>query len=439
MVVVTNGKPMSKLLNKPLKVFTLYSLVILAASIPVYYLVVDFIWLKELDEHNAIVKSEIENRLKKINPKETDLNTLLSTWNALQPGVKIVPLSGPCLRNDSQYTVKRLNEDSKIQDPDRFRGLICCLQINGNPYLLSVETNVEEAGETVLAISAITFTFFLLLVLGFILLNRRISARIWQPFRDTLFKLRAFDLSQNQKIAFNATDIEEFKELNDALNRLINKNVSVYNQQKTFIENASHELQTPLAVLRSKLNLLLQNENLTNEQAKIISSAEIPLSRVARINKNLLLLAKIGNQQFAETSSVELTSIIDETLLMLSDYIEAEGIILHLDIAHKLKLTCNQTLLEILFNNLIINAILHRRSGNEIYIKLFGQQLTVSNAGDQSLDTDKLFQRFAISSEESASSGLGLSITREICMRYQWQIRYNFEKGMHHFIVNFQN
>jgi len=227
------------------------------------------------------------------------------------------------------------------------------------------------------------------------------------------------------------------KQLNQSLQKLIAKNISVYNQQKTFIENASHELQTPLAVLKSKLDLLLQNKNLTNEQSEIINAIELPLSRVSRINKNLLLLAKIENKQFSVVENIELTEVINETLELLIDYTTAKQITVDKNLPEKLALTCNKTLLEILISNLLINSIVHNAENGKINIDFSGRTLTVSNTGKIALDNKKIFERFIVSSSETANSGLGLAIVKEICNRYQWQINYTFQNNLHSFSVQF--
>ena len=317
---------MSKLLNKPFKAFTIYALIILACSIPVYYLVVDFIWLDELDEHNQIIKERIENSFNNAQIEESELNSLLKNWDRLQPNTTLTPSYLSVLKPDSTYTITKQNRYVEHNEIDRFRVLSAYININGKLYHLQIETNIEEADETMLAIAVVTLLFFALLVIGFILLNRRIAKQIWRPFRNTLEKLKSFDLTTQQTVSFDKTDIEEFEELNQSLQKLIAKNISVYNQQKTFIENASHELQTPLAVLKSKLDLLLQNKNLTNEQSEIINAIELPLSRVSRINKNLLLLAKIENKQFSVVENIELTEVINETLELLIDYTTAKQI-----------------------------------------------------------------------------------------------------------------
>lgn len=428
---------MSKLLNKPFKAFTIYALIILACSIPVYYLVVDFIWLDELDEHNQIIKERIENSFNNAQIEESELNSLLKNWDRLQPNTTLTPSYLSVLKPDSTYTITKQNRYVEHNEIDRFRVLSAYININGKLYHLQIETNIEEADETMLAIAVVTLLFFALLVIGFILLNRRIAKQIWRPFRNTLEKLKSFDLTTQQTVFFDKTDIEEFEELNQSLQKLIDKNISVYNQQKTFIENASHELQTPLAVLKSKLDLLLQNKDLTNEQSEIINAIELPLSRVSRINKNLLLLAKIENKQFSVVENIELTEVINETLELLIDYTSAKQITVDKNLPEKLALTCNKTLLEILISNLLINSIVHNAENGKINIDFSGRTLTVSNTGKIALDNKKIFERFIVSSSETANSGLGLAIVKEICNRYQWQINYTFQNNLHFFSVQF--
>ena len=428
---------MSKLLHKPFKAFTIYALIILACSIPVYYLVVDFIWLDELDEHNHIVKERIEYSFNNAQIEENELNSLLKNWGKLQPSTTLTPSDLSVPKPDSTYTITKQNTYVEHNEIDRFRVLSSYISINGKLYHLQIETNIEEADETMLAIAIVTLLFFALLVIGFIFLNRRIAKQIWQPFRNTLKKLKSFDLTTQRAVSFDKTNIEEFEELNQSLQKLIDKNISVYSQQKTFIENASHELQTPLAVLKSKLDLLLQNKIITSEQAELLTAIDLPLSRITRINKNLLLLAKIENKQFAEVENIELTEVINETLELLSDYTTLKQISVDENFSEKLFLSCNKTLLEILVNNLLINAIVHNTEQGKIQISFSNKTLTISNTGKTALSNEKLFERFTISSSETANSGLGLAIVKEICNRYNWHIHYTFENNLHSFSVQF--
>ena len=420
---------MSKLLNKPFRTITFYALFILGCSIPIYYLVVDYIWLEEIDEHNANIKERFENKFRNLN--DTDLTKTLEIWNNLNSGTKIEPTKTSDIKADRIYT-----KAGRITD-DKFRGLSSYININGKPYHLIIETNIEETIRILLAITIVTFLFFVLLVVGFIVLNKRISMKIWEPFYSTLDKIKIFDLNNSNFVEFEKSEIEEFNELTIELNKLIKKNISVFNQQKTFLENASHELQTPLAVLKSKIDLLLQNKSLTNEQSEIINTINLSLSKVTRINKNLLLLSKIENQQFSENEPVFLTAIIDENIELLTDYIDTKEISLTKITIEQPILICNKILLEILVTNLLINAIRHNASNGKIIIEIKQTSLCISNSGITALDNSSIFKRFVVSSTEKTSSGLGLAIVKEICNRYHWQIEYSFQNNLHSFLVKF--
>lgn len=429
---------MSRLLNKPIKAFTAYALVILGLSIPAYYKVVDQIWLAELDEQNEILKENIQHGLEQYQVDDERLEQVLDLWSKIQPWTSILPVSASEARKpDSVYAVIRENRLDADDGVDRFRGLSSYITANGRHYHLMIETNVEEADEAMLAIAAVAILFFVLLVSGFILLNRRISKRIWKPFRSTLEQLKAYDLTSGAALPLEKTGIQEFEELHDALDKLIDRNVRAYQQQKAFIENASHELQTPLALLKSKLDLLMQNKDVTQAQAEILAAIELPLSRVARINKNLLLLAKIENHQFAEREDMDLSHVLHESMELVADYLEDKRLNITLLVQQPLHLSCNKFLLETLVGNLLTNAIRHSAAGSSIAIHSSANTLTFKNAGTQPLKRENLFERFSISSPETTNSGLGLAIVKEICTRYAWGISYGYEDSLHSFEVTF--
>lgn len=427
---------MSKLLNKPLKVFTLYALLILATSIPVYYYVIDRIWLGELDENNQIVKERIEKGFQDHAASKPELDSLLALWSKVQPGTKITPATEAEVRPDSIYT--RLNKSPYDKEVNRFRVLSTYINLNGNPYHLIAEVNVEEADETMTAIGLVTILFFILLVSGFLILNRIIARKLWQPFTDTLSKLKSFDLHNSKNTEFAQTDIEEFAELNTVLDRMLASNVSAYNQQKEFTENASHELQTPLAILKSKLDLLQQDTTLTLEQAEKVSALHIPLSHVSRINKNLLLLAKIENNQYADLEQVNLTSLIEESIELLTDSFHEKGLTLQASLEKNIWISGNKNLIEILVTNLLVNALRHSFGGGQVVVSLTAGAFAISNKGETSLNTISLFQRFKTASSNTPGTGLGLAIVKEICNRYSWNISYSYKNKHHAFEWQFR-
>lgn len=425
---------MSKLLNKPFKWFTIYALLILVSSIPVYYYVVESIWFEELDDKNWTVVQRMELGLQKTNPNQQEFQKTLVAWNSLQPETKLIPLNNNKVQPTRAYTTKVYNPFE--EEMDRFRVLSTTIRIQEKPYLLTVSTNVEEADETLLAIAFVTAVFFIVLVLGFVFLNKRIARNSWKPFYKTLNELKQFDLTKNQGIRFERSDIEEFEELNRELKILIEKNRSAFNQQKTFIENASHELQTPLALLKTKMDILLQNKQLTEDQSIAIASINSNLSRISRINKNLLLLAKIENNQFAEKTRIPIAKALHETLELLEDYRKTKGMRVQMDV-EDYHVDCNFTLLEVLFNNLLTNAIRHGQENDVLLIRLEKNKLTFSNSGIHALNSEQLFLRFGISSSETTNSGLGLAISKEICDRYHWKLSYLFNDQLHQFTIEF--
>lgn len=429
---------MKKLLNKTLTAFTIYALIVLAASVPVYYYLVDSIWLSELDEHNEILAHKIEAGLNKLPLTAIELDQSIDLWNKTQPGSRLVKTGKTITEPDSTYTIMRRNTYPGHDEVDRFRGLQKIVAINNQTYQLNVETNVEETEETAAAIAVLTLFFFLILVIGFLLLNKRLSVRLWKPFQDTLTKLKSFNLNEQSNISFGKTDTLEFEELNQVLNKLIEHNVAVFKSQKEFTENASHELQTPLAIIKGKLDILLQQEQLSEHQYEIIEEIHKALVRSTRINKNLLLLAKIENRQFSEHTMVNSSEVCEQCIASLQEHADNKSIRLTTDITPHLELKCNPALLETLINNLLINAIRHTPRDGHINLHLTDTGLYISNSGEQRLPADALFKRFHKQTEDNSGSGLGLAIVKEICHVHQWRVDYHFKDKMHQFAVLFR-
>lgn len=433
---------MKKLLNKTLLPFIIYSLIVLLASVPTYFYFIDKIWIDEIDENNELIAEKIENELQRLQLDETELNQSIILWNKIQPHTNLEKISSIKTNSktpiqDSTYTIFRKNPYLEYEDINRFRGLNRIIVLNGNKYILTVESSLEESDETVFAISKITFTFFLVLIIGFLALNRYLSAQLWKPFRSTLAKLKTFNLNSQSKIEFEKTNTLEFEELNNALTKLIDQNIKVYQSQKEFTENASHELQTPLAILKGKLDLLLQEKELTKNQYQIIEEMNTTLTRISRINKNLLLLAKIENNQFQETTKIEISNLIIHSLEVLNEHFEQKKLTIQTEIEPNITATGNVTLTELLINNLLLNAIRHSNKDEKVKIILTKNELKVCNSGNTALNDKDLFNRFVKVSNSSVGSGLGLNIIKQICNSHKWIVSYQFEDNFHIFLIKF--
>ncbi|RMZ60258.1 sensor histidine kinase [Chryseobacterium nematophagum] len=427
---------MKPLLSKITTPFIIYVLIILGISIPVYYWVVDTIWKGELDEHNKTIaeKTAYEFNHLKLSDEELDKSILL--WKSIQPETNIERVTLDTLKRDLYFTLEKPELFTNEFEIERYRGLKKILYINNRPFLFTIQTNIEESQETIAVIAITTAFFFLIIVLGLLLLNRRLSVTVWEPFRKTLEELKNFNLNHHNNITFETTYIKEFEELHQSLNKLIDHSVSVYKRRKEFTENASHELQTPLAIIKYKIDILLQDENLTEKQYLIAEDINHALTRSARINKDLLLLTKIENNQFDNSETIQFDQILNQSIEILDEHFKQKDITVTSDIATQIIVNGNSSLIEILINNLLINAIRHTPYNGFISITLRDQSFEVANSGTEKLDNDLLFKRFSKLSKNSKGNGLGLSIVKEIGKHMQWTIDYKFKNNNHIFIVN---
>jgi signal transduction histidine kinase len=428
---------MKNLLNKSLQSFAVYSLLVLVASIPVYFFLIDNIWINEIDENNALIAQRTEIELNHLQLDSDELEKSLFLWNKVQPHTQLSKIASTTIIPDSLYTVSRQNPYASKKDINRFRGLSKTIQIQNSKYLLSVETIIEESEETIWEITKLTFLFYILLIIGFLCLNKWLSDKLWQPFRQTLQQLKSFQLNKQSKIEFQKSDTVEFEQLNDSLNHLIDENIKVFKTQKEFTENASHELQTPLAIIKGKLDLLLQQESITNEQYLIVEEINTVLTRASRINKNLLLLAKMENNQFQISKSINISKISTEVTRNLQSYFSSQKKQFTVAIESNITLDCNATLVEVILNNLLLNTIKHSNNEALTHLAITKQGITVSNSGTQPLLEGKLYTRFASMTKNATSSGLGLAIIKQICEVHGWKIQYTFDKNNHIFTVLF--
>ncbi len=275
-----------------------------------------------------------------------------------------------------------------------------------------------------------------MLGIGVVLTMRFISRKLWAPFDKTLTELETFSLEKGTIPTLPTSDVREFCRLNDSLHQLMHKSLDSYRAQKEFTENASHELQTPLAIFQSKLDLLLQQQGLTESQAHIIQDLYQMTARLSRLNRNLLLLAKIDNAQFAKSESIRLNSFIEELLPFLESM--ADGLHIIKDFQQEIEVTANRSLLESMLNNLVVNAVRHNRMGGSILLSVKKGTLAVSNTSyEPPLDATHIFCRFYRPAQNKQGNGLGLAIVKAVCDYHGWTIAYAYTEGNHTFVVRF--
>jgi len=227
-------------------------------------------------------------------------------------------------------------------------------------------------------------------------------------------------------------------DLNRCLENLLNKNYDTYLVQKEFTENASHELQTPLAIFQSQLELLMQTSPLTEEQAGLINSLETNNKRLARLNRSLLLLTKIENEEYQPTEFIDISELVKKFIQSYQYYFQKKELKIMEEYNDPMLIQANKTLIEILISNLISNAVRHNIIGGRLWIALQGGVLSIKNSGaEEGLETDKIYRRFYKKGSEKDGLGLGLAIVQRICNISHFSIQYLHPDGMHEFKINF--
>lgn len=317
-----------------------------------------------------------------------------------------------------------LNEE----DFEPFRMLKTVFELNGNYYHLSLITSMVEEDDLIEDLFYALVFLYLGLIFSVLILNNFLLKKIWRPFYNLLDNLKTFRLDDPKPFDAKKTRIDEFQLLNDSVKKLLEKNIQTYNSQKQFIENASHEIQTPLAISLNKLELLAENHHLDDEALPIVASVMDNLERLSRLNKSLLLLSKIINKQFPGEEQVDFSQLVKKSVDDFSDLAAHRNISISLNAVDGHLIRMNPDLAAVMVTNLLKNALVHNHSGGWVDVILTKESLTVENSGQATpLNKEKIFERLEKGSSSPQSNGLGLSIVRAIAELYGFSIDYAFQ------------
>ncbi len=380
------------------------------------YVVLSSVSYSEADEYLTFEMQRIQRYygLNQELPEMFKINRIYADTVFTQPTFSDTTVTDPLSGDEIEYRELQFSLSNRIQADS-------VLTLSLRQALIGREDLVRSSIYIVLGILAM-FSVSVLIVMNIV------TGRIWQPFFDTLNKIRGFDVQQKVP-EFSETDIDEFYLLNKTVSRMISKLVGDYQRTKEFNENAAHELQTQLALIRSAHEELLNSlpsESLWIQEAGKAHSAA---SKLAHIQKSLLLLSKIGNKEFAEKASVDLERIIKSTLTDFQEVTDMRGIV----VRHELESVVVQMddgLAHVMIINLIKNSVKHNIHSGFIQIKLNQKRLIVTNSGLKfEGDPSDLLNRFMVGPD--GGLGLGLAIVDQICDLYGFKLRYTIQESTH--------
>jgi signal transduction histidine kinase len=415
-----------------MKLFTRYNritmmltaMVMLVMGI-IYYYVISGILTSQVDKDLDLEEQEIFSYVKQY-------RTLPKVYEPDHQFIYFTPETKP---------VKRRYIDTRYKEPDDnelepARGLISSVTLNGKQYQIRIIQSTVETEDLIQVIFLITAGVIAILLLVLQIINRIVLNKLWRPFYTVLNQLKLFSLSKQAIVNDTDTEIDEFKELNGAVTSMSARVVEDYLQLKTFTENAAHELMTPIAIINSKLDTLLQTDQFSDKQGLLLKDLYETIARLTRLNRSMLLLTKIENKLIQDEQVINLKDIIESLVRQFEELFSGLQLIVTSTLADK-EIRASKFLTEVLFNNLISNAIRHNHETGHIHISLNNNELSISNTGKpKPLDTALLFKRFQ-KSAESEGTGLGLTLCKQVCDTYGYKLEYTFGAGLHIFHVIF--
>jgi signal transduction histidine kinase len=419
-----------KLLTKTNLFYTLFALLIFVIGGFAFYFIMQNEIYEEIDE--ALI-SRKEVILKQSAIKGEGYFSELAKWD----DIRIIKTNQRFKEMPSGFSDTLIFRPGE-KEGEQFRRLIFDANLSGTIYKIEILRSVTDSDSLIDGIVQSASIILLLLLGGGAILNYFISKKVWKPFYGVLDIIKDYRPGGKSDLNLPKSGISEFSSLNKVIERLVTKVENDFVNLKQFTENASHEIQTPLAIIKTKSELLLQMEELDKEVVKGIVSINEAATRLSKLNQALLQLMKIDNRQYQESEEIDLSALLDKKLKRLNELVEMKNIKLRQNIDKNVLININVSLAEILLSNLLNNAIKHNVFGGEIDIRLKPNELAIKNTGEVlHVEPEKLFGRFVKESNSNESIGLGLSLVKQICETYNFAISYNYKDSMHELKVNF--
>ena len=421
-----------RLLNQSLKYLLVPLLVIVGIWSVVFY-------INMLDEINDSIDDGLDNSKILIIQRAASDSTILqkNSFNESNYAIQEITKEMAVTIKDTHVDTALYMQDEEDMEPVRL--LSTAFELNGRFYRLQVISSMVEEDDLIEDLFRSVFWLYLIMLISILLINKIALQKLWKPFYEVVHQLKNFRLDGGEKAPSIKTNIKEFNELKNAVNTLLQHSLETYATQKQFTENAAHELQTPLAIAAGKLELLLEKDDLTHVHAEDIAQILQIIERLARLNKSLLLLTKIENNQYSGTQTISINKTVHECISDLEDFASYKNIEISIHEQKHSEIEMDATLANILISNLIKNAIFHNIQNGQIIISITKTTLNISNTGNgKALDPQKIFSRFYKEATEQSSTGLGLAVVKAICKLYNFDLSYHYN-NVHCFEVRFKN
>ncbi|MCC7233204.1 MAG: HAMP domain-containing histidine kinase [Bacteroidia bacterium] len=382
-------------------------------------------------KHQIIVKAQTDSSLLRINNFEEGFFSFHEI-----PGPRKFKMKDRY--TDTLMYMQETGDRKRELEPVRMLSTV--FESQGKYYELRIINSMVEEDELIEGLLWEAFWFYVVLIAGIIVINNFVLQRLWKPFYSFLNQLKKFRLGNTGDFPQVKTNTNEFNDLQSAVNTLLEHSTETFERQKQFIGNASHELQTPLAIALTKLELFIEKGGMDKMQAEELAGIMHIIERMIRLNKSLLMLTKIENRQFSGSEEVSITGVLHQCVAELREAASHKKVAIHVEENGKLPVQMDPVLANIIISNLLRNAVFHNIPEGTVMIHAGKNSITICNtAKGDALPEDKVFTRFYKPGNESTGTGLGLAIVKAICNMYNFVVSYRFENFQHCFKIEFSN
>lgn len=307
----------------------------------------------------------------------------------------------------------------------------------GKYHQLTVSTPSIEKEDLKKSIQLWIIFLYVALLLCIILVSVWVFYRNMRPLYILLHWMDEYQTGKNNTPLRNNTKITEFQKLNDAVVRYTERTEQIFEQQKQFIGNASHEIQTPLAICRNRLEMLMEDDSLSEKQLEELIKTHQTLEYITKLNKSLLLLTKIDNKQFSDTKNLELNTHLKQYIEDYKEVYQYKNIQVNIEETGHFYINMNESLATVLLTNLLKNAFVHNIDEGIVQIIITTDSIIFKNTGiKHPLDREHIFERFYQGNKKEGSTGLGLAIVDSICQLQHLKLQYSFEEEKHCFKIS---
>ncbi len=408
-----------RLLDRSLLNLSVALLLVLAVWAVAFFFVVRNAVLDSIDEGLDDQREMILHRLK-------GDSTLLQVRDLGLHGFAVAPVDDKVKKQFSDTVLYVPSE----KENETVRLMTSGFKHEGQRYRLQVFTSTVEEDDLLKELVWALVALYAAVMLTIVVVHKWVLGKVWRPFHAVLGGLKSFRLGTDRTLPDVPTDVREFQELKAAADALVRHANDAYAQQRAFTENAAHELQTPLAIAINKLELLAEEG--ADEEQRMAALGDVIglLERLTRLNRSLLLLARIENRQFPEERDVAFGALAEEVVAEFGDLAAHRTVELHVQVEGELQLRMDPGLARILVTNLVKNAIVHNVPGGGVWVQVDARGFQVSNTGgDKPLDAARIFDRFHKETTTTPGTGLGLAIVKAIAGTYGLQVTYTFNKA----------